>query len=168
MTTKVTQIIAIALGTNLGDRELHLEEAIAALKEDIFIDETTKVSRTYQSPPWGYAEQPEFLNLVVVGKSDWKPHALMNYFRDYETTMGRKRDIPNGPRVIDLDLIAYGTETVKDAQVEVPHPRFRDRDFVLLPLCDVWADWKDPITGKSALALLGELQKKQPSTAKPI
>jgi len=168
MTTKVTQTIAIALGTNLGDREHHLEEAIAALKEDIFIEGTAKVSRTYESPPWGYAEQPEFLNLVVVGSSDWKPHALMNYFRDYETTMGRRRDIPNGPRVIDLDLIAYGNEMVKDAQVEVPHPRFRDRDFVLLPLCDVWADWKDPITGKNVLTLLGELQKKQPSTAKPI
>jgi 2-amino-4-hydroxy-6-hydroxymethyldihydropteridine diphosphokinase len=168
MTTKVTQTIAIALGTNLGDRELHLEEAITALKEDIFIDGTAKVSRTYESPPWGYANQPEFLNLVVVGRRDWKPHALLNYFREYETTMGRKRDIPNGPRVIDLDLIAYGAETLKDPQIEVPHPRFRDRDFVLLPLCDVWGEWKDPITGKTALVLLSELEKKQPFSAKPL
>ncbi len=165
---KVTQPIAIALGTNLGDRQKHLAEAIEALKEDVFITGTAKVSRTYASPPWGYENQPEFLNLVVVGQSDWKPHALLCYFRDYEATLGRKRDIPNGPRPIDLDLIAYGQDTFLGNEAEVPHPRFRDRDFVLLPLCDVWPDWRDPVTGKTAKTLLDELGQKQAFSAKPV
>lgn len=160
---KVTTKIAIALGTNLGDREKHLDEAVAALSEDVLWE--TARSKTYETPPWGYTDQPDFLNLVLVGTSDWKPHALLNYFRDYENTHGRERVIPNGPRPIDIDLIAYGDRVMEDAQISVPHPRFRTRDFVLLPLCDVWPDWVDPVTKKTALQLKNELTK---ITAKPL
>ncbi len=160
---KVTTKIAIALGSNLGDRQGHLDEAIAALREDVLWE--AAVSKTYESPPWGYASQPQFLNLVVVGTSDWKPHALLNYFRDYENRHGRTREILNGPRTIDIDLIAYDELIFSDAEITVPHPRFRDRDFVLLPLHDVWPDWKDPLSKKNAQQLLSALPL---INAKPI
>ncbi len=161
---KVTTPVAIALGSNLGDRQRHLAQAVEILTEDVLL--SSKCSKIYESPPWGYENQPKFLNMVVVGLSDWNPHALLNFFRDYENTNGRERRISNGPRTIDIDLIAYGDQITNDNEVIVPHSRFRDRDFVLLPLNDVWPTWCDPVSKKLVSDLLSSLREQGELAAK--
>ena len=164
---KVTTPVAIALGSNLGNRKLNLSEAIRVLTDDVLL--SAACSNVYESPPWGYENQPKFLNMVIVGLSDWNPHALLNFFRDYENSKGRDRTISNGPRTIDIDLIAYGDHvTDGDDRIEVPHSRFRERDFVLLPLNEVWPDWRDPVSKKTVGDLLNSLREKGELSAKAI
>ena len=150
--------IAIALGSNLGARENWLAEAFTHLREDLLED--AKGSRVYETEPWGDLDQPHFLNAVVVGFTDWGPAAIVNYLKRLEAEMGRVPSRPSGPRLIDLDLLAYGEKVFHAEGVEVPHPRMSDRDFVLLPLAEVWGDWKHPTLGLSAKELADRCPKR--------
>lgn len=143
--------IAIGLGSNLGDRQKAIQDAFTHLREDV-LEEAT-LSALYETEPWGIKEQPGFLNAVAVGFSDWAPSAILNYLKRLETDLGRKPGLVNGPRLIDLDLLAWGEKTFTGEGVEVPHPRMAERDFVLLPLFEVWPEWEHPIYRKS----IGEL-----------
>ncbi len=147
--------VAIALGSNLGDREKTIRVATQRIQEEFL--ENVIVSSLIETEPWGIKEQPKFLNGVMVGISEWKPPAILNYLKTLEKELGRTHTVINGPRVIDLDLVCYGDQIWNSDGVKVPHPRMSTRLFVLAPLNEVWPDWIHPELNKSPSELIREI-----------
>lgn len=149
--------VALALGSNLGNRDAHLRGALAslgALLQDL------RASTVHVTAPVGVAPQPDFLNMAAVGRTALAPEALLAELLAIEARAGRTRPHPGAPRTLDLDLIFHG-ETVLDAPgLTLPHPRFRERWFVLAPLAEVAGDWRDPVTGLRVADLLARLAER--------
>jgi 2-amino-4-hydroxy-6-hydroxymethyldihydropteridine diphosphokinase len=143
--------VAIALGSNLGDRRAHLDWASARLGEILTAARTSSVLET--DPVGVPDEQPAYLNAVVVGETELDPESLLAALMALERERGRERHSFRAARTLDLDLILYDDRTINRPGLEVPHPRFRERDFVLAPLAELEPDWVDPATGKT----IGEL-----------
>jgi 2-amino-4-hydroxy-6-hydroxymethyldihydropteridine diphosphokinase len=147
--------VAIALGSNLGDREAYLHSAIAALQPSI---RNLRVSTFHDTAPVGVGPQPTFLNATAVGETSLGARALLETLLAIERDLGRERPFPGAPRTVDLDLILYGDAIIDEApSLIVPHPRFRERRFVLEPLAEIAPDWRDPVTGKTVEELLRNL-----------
>jgi 2-amino-4-hydroxy-6-hydroxymethyldihydropteridine diphosphokinase len=146
----------VALGSNLGDRMATLDTAVRALDAD---DKThvMAVSRVYESEPVGGPEQGPYLNAVAVLETDRDPHSLLDLLLLTEDRLGRMRTERWGPRTADLDLILYDGPPVSSPDLTVPHPRARERAFVLVPLVEVdpYASFPDGETAAEALARLG-------------
>ena len=152
--------VAIALGSNLGDREAHLAFGLSALPG--FITNLTQ-SRWHDTAPCGVsADQPRYLNGVVVGETALGARELLDRLLRIEEAAGRTRPSLMAPRTLDLDLILFGEQLIEEPGLVVPHPRFRERLFVLEPLAEVAPGWIDPATGKSISALLRERQAAPP------
>ena len=150
--------IAVALGSNLGDREGNLRGVTAALASLLA---SLRVSSFHETKPVGVTTaQPLFLNAAAVGDSDLPAHTLLQRLLAIEASFGRERPYPRAPRTLDIDLILYGDEIIETPDVTVPHPRFRERRFVLEPLSEIAPDWIDPITGRSIAELLNALRHK--------
>jgi 2-amino-4-hydroxy-6-hydroxymethyldihydropteridine diphosphokinase len=113
-----------------------------------------RMSPIYETEPEGYADQGRFLNAVAEGETALTPQEILNVISSIERKLKRPRTIPNGPRTIDIDIIFYGNSVIRTEHLEIPHPRFRERGFVLRPLADLVPDWIDPITGETVRALL--------------
>lgn len=143
--------VAIALGSNVGDRERYLREAVAALGPFV---QGLHVSTFHDTAPVGVGEQPRFLNAAAVGHTTLSPRDLIATLLDIERQLGRERPYWGAPRTLDLDLILYGQEIVEESGVRVPHPRFRERRFVLEPLAEIAPDRRDPVTGRTVRELL--------------
>jgi 2-amino-4-hydroxy-6-hydroxymethyldihydropteridine diphosphokinase len=122
------------LGTNLGDRTANLQRAIGLIRERATV---TTVSPVYETEPVGYADQPWFLNCVVELDTPLPPHNLWDALQSVERAMGKATPFPNGPRVIDADLLLYDDLVIDEPGLQVPHPRMHERRFVLAPLADV-------------------------------
>jgi 2-amino-4-hydroxy-6-hydroxymethyldihydropteridine diphosphokinase len=137
--------VALALGSNLGDRSAHLRAGVAALREVI---EVEAVSSVYATEPVGPA-QPEFLNAALIGTTRLAPRPLLKAALAAEAAAGRRRaeTEPHGPRTLDIDLVLYGDRLLRTPDLIVPHPRWRERGFVLAPLGEIAPDWVDPETG---------------------
>ena len=121
-------------------------------------------SRWYDTDPVGVpADQPRYLNGVVVGETALSPRALLNELLTIEQAAGRTRPSPMAPRTLDLDLILYGNQRIQEPGLAVPHPRFRERLFVLEPLADLAPDLVDPESGKTISALLARARRANPS-----
>lgn len=150
--------VAIALGSNLGDRAWYLRSALEALRK-VLTD--LRPSTFYETVPVGVGEQPMFLNAAAIGHTRLSPQDLMLALLDIERRLGRERPHPGAARVIDLDLVLYGDTVMSTASVSVPHPRFRDRLFVLDPLCELAPEWIDPVTGESLAGLRARLLPRQ-------
>ncbi len=148
--------IAVALGSNLGPRREHLQYAADRLR--LILAETV-VSEFIDTAPHGAtaAGQPRYLNGAVVGLSSREPADLLASLLEIEAARGRKRPYQTAPRTLDLDLILAGGLIVSTPGLTVPHPRFRERRFVLEPLAAVAPDLVDPVTGLSVRALLARL-----------
>jgi len=128
--------VAIALGSNLGDRHAHLQFAIARLRE-ILTD--IRISSIHETAPEGVDEpQPDYLNAVVSGETTLSPLALLQRLLAIERERGRTRLSLRASRTLDLDLILYGDEVINTPELTVPHPRYKDRTFVTEPLSEVW------------------------------
>jgi 2-amino-4-hydroxy-6-hydroxymethyldihydropteridine diphosphokinase len=148
-------LVAIALGSNLGDRQAHLAWATASLGA-LLTD--LRVSSAHETPAEDVPDnQPEYLNAVAVGHTDLLPETLLSRLMALEAARGRVRDSLRAARTLDLDLILYGDWVVNGPGLTIPHPRFRERRFVLAPLAEVAPDLRDPMTGQSMAALLGAL-----------
>jgi 2-amino-4-hydroxy-6-hydroxymethyldihydropteridine diphosphokinase len=145
------QTVYIALGTNMGDRQANLEEAIVRMQPAVKV---LACSPVYETPPWGYAEQPDFLNQVIRGETSLQPMDLLDLLKRIEVEMGRVKIIHNGPRLIDLDLLFYGDVILESERLTIPHPRMLGRGFVLLPLADLAPDLIHPLLGISIRELL--------------
>jgi 2-amino-4-hydroxy-6-hydroxymethyldihydropteridine diphosphokinase len=147
--------VAIALGSNLGNRDEQLDEAEDRLA--VLLSGTVASARYETESVGGPANAPAFLNEVVVGTTLLGPRSLLEALHAIEEAAGRDRPFVNAPRTLDLDLILYGDFVIDEPGLRVPHPRFRDRRFVLEPLVDVAGDWVDPVSGRSVAALLEQL-----------
>ncbi len=160
MTKSGRNAVAITLGSNLGDREANLAFGLSALPG--FITNLTS-SRWHDTAPVGVpADQPRYLNGVVVGETELGAREVLERLLQIEEAAGRTRPSPMAPRTLDLDLILFGGERIEEPGLVVPHPRFRERLFVLEPLAEVAPGWIDPATGKSISALLREQQAARP------
>jgi 2-amino-4-hydroxy-6-hydroxymethyldihydropteridine diphosphokinase len=146
--------VAVALGSNQGDRHQVLRDAVAALAPHV---EDLRVSTFHDTEPAGVEPQPRFLNAAAVGWTTLRAGDLLQTLLDIERTFGRERPYPGAPRTLDLDLVLYGDSVVDEPGLVVPHPRFRERAFVLAPLAEVAEDWKDPISGLTVGELLARL-----------
>src|SRR5688500_2959094 len=120
--------VAIALGSNLGDRESYLRAAVDALRPFV---SALRVSTFHETAPVGVGDQPNFLNAAAVGETSLPAHELLRVLLDIEKHYGRERPYPGAPRTLDLDLILYDDEMINSSNLVVPHPRFRERRFVL-------------------------------------
>ncbi len=138
--------VYLALGTNLGDRPANLKQAIASLTPQL---EVKAKSPVYETPPWGFEDQPKFLNQVIRAKTYLEAEPLLKHLKRLEVALGRKESIPNGPRLIDIDLLFYDDLVVDQPALVVPHPRLHERGFVLLPLMDIAPDLVHPLRKKS-------------------
>ena len=147
--------VAIALGSNLGDRRRFLDEAAAALAAVI---DDLHLSTFHETDPVGVGEQPRFLNAAAIGRTSLEPADLLTVMLEIERTLGRERPHAGAPRTVDLDLILYGDVVVNEPGIVVPHPRFRNRGFVLEPLAEIAADWVDPVSGRTIRELLQAFQ----------
>jgi 2-amino-4-hydroxy-6-hydroxymethyldihydropteridine diphosphokinase len=150
--------VAIALGSNQGDRERILRDAVATLKQHL---SDLRVSTFHQTDPVGVGDQPQFLNAAAIGYTSQSAPDFLRILLDIEKRFGRERPYAGAPRTLDLDLILYGDLIIDELGLAVPHPRFRDRAFVLAPLAEIAGDWKDPVTARTVADLLADLQSNQ-------
>lgn len=147
--------VIIALGTNIGDRVANLDTALSALAM-LFND--VEPSPIYESAPRYVTDQPRFLNMVARGDTGLRAPALLRKLKALEVNMGRQPSILNGPRLIDLDIVYFGAAIIDTPALTVPHPRLRERAFVLRPLADIDSNWRDPVTGATVRDMLAALE----------
>jgi len=144
--------VAIAIGSNLGERESHLDFArsrLRALLSDL------RASTSRETAPVGMpGDQRPFLNAALVGTTSMAPRELLTELLGIESDRGRERPFPGAARTLDLDLVLFGDEMLNEPGLIVPHPRFRDRKFVLEPLAEIAPGLRDPVTGKTVSELL--------------
>jgi 2-amino-4-hydroxy-6-hydroxymethyldihydropteridine diphosphokinase len=149
--------IYLALGTNLGDRIDNLRRAIASLPPIVLV---TALSPAYETPPWGYTDQPAFLNMALAGETESDPLALIAFLKNLETELGREKTFRNGPRLIDIDILFFDDLRMDEPGLVIPHPRLHERAFVLVPLNDIAAGLIHPELGRSMRDLLKEVDTK--------
>lgn len=147
----MTHIVYLALGSNLGDRPANLRAAIAALAPQV---RALAESRIYETPPWGYEDQPAFLNMVVQAETDLPPRELLAHLKHIELRLGRAPTFRYGPRRIDMDILFYDDLILDEQGLALPHPRLHERAFVLVPLADVAAQFVHPVLRQTVHELL--------------
>lgn len=147
---------AIALGSNLGDSATILGQALEEL-ERVKEIKLEVHSRWYQTVAIG-PPQPDYLNGCAILQVNLSPVDLLDKLLEIEQLFGRIRRDRWGPRTLDLDLLFYDDLILETPELQIPHPRCRERAFVLIPLAEIAPDWRDPVTGKTIRELLGELE----------
>ena len=135
----------IALGSNLGNRELYIDSAVAELAKVI---EITHLSTNHETDPVGGPEQPKYLNAIAIAETELDPRELLIVMLEIENKLGRKREVHWGPRTIDLDLIVFGDEIIDSETLVLPHPRAHERKFVLEPWLEIDPDAYIPGIGE--------------------
>lgn len=144
-------IVYLALGSNLDDRLANLKQAIASLSPQM---EVKAKSRVYETPPWGYADQPMFLNQVIKANTYLEFEPLLKHIKRLEMALGRKPSFKNGPRLIDIDILFYDDLVLNTPSLVIPHPHMHERGFVLLPLMEIAPDLVHPVHKKSVREMI--------------
>lgn len=132
----------LGLGTNMGDREKNLRDALASLNL-LPGTKVTALSKVYETDPVGYTDQQDFLNIAAEVETTLNPENLLGACLGIEAGLGRVRTVKNGPRIIDIDLLLYENEVYNNSTLILPHPRMKEREFVLRPLLDI--DFSNPL-----------------------
>lgn len=155
----MTKRAYLSLGSNLGDRLSHLEEALQRLElEPIHI---LRRSGIYETEPQDIPDQPWFLNLVVEVETALFPRQLLARLQAIEAAMGRRRPVKKGPRVIDVDILLFGRVSMDTPELTIPHARMHERRFVLQPLAELIPGFRHPLLGKSVRELTLEISGQQ-------
>lgn len=135
----MTETVWLSLGSNMGDRQYYLRQAIARLAAHPLI-EVAAVSSLYETDPWGVSGQDDYFNIAAGVVTQLEPEDLLDYTQRIEQEMGRRRTVRWGPRQLDIDLILFGGRQLDTPRLQIPHPRFRERMFVLRPLYEIAGD----------------------------
>jgi 2-amino-4-hydroxy-6-hydroxymethyldihydropteridine diphosphokinase len=146
--------VYLSLGSNVGDRETHLREAMQRLQS---VGPVQSISSLYETQPVEFTDQPWFLNCAVGLETSSNPTQLMQQLLEIERAMGRQRLQKKGPRTIDLDILLFGDVVVNTAELAIPHPAMQHRRFVLEPLAEIAPDAIHPVLKKTVRELLSEL-----------
>jgi 2-amino-4-hydroxy-6-hydroxymethyldihydropteridine diphosphokinase len=146
----------IALGSNLGNRLANLKAAIDNLRPQLKVN---KESHVYETPPWGYTDQPAFLNQVVEAETYMEPEPLLHHLKRLELALGRTPSFQNGPRLIDIDILFFDDLILDSPALKLPHPSIQERAFVLVPLADLAPDLVHPVLNESVNDLLRKVDR---------
>jgi 2-amino-4-hydroxy-6-hydroxymethyldihydropteridine diphosphokinase len=146
--------VFLLIGGNIGDRMANLAMAVEFIEK--YLGKMFQISSIYETAAWGNTHQADFLNQAICIKTSLSPNDLMTQILLIEQKMGRERNIPLGPRTIDIDILYYNDAIVENEQVTIPHPRISERKFVLYPLVEIAPDWIHPSLLKTNTALLKE------------
>lgn len=157
--------IALALGSNQGDRMTALRAAVKALAPYVEIDKTSPV---YETAALYVEDQPLFLNAALTGTTKLAPLALLWNIKRIETELGRTPTFRFGPRIIDIDIIFYGDQVIDTPELIIPHKHVAEREFVLRPLTDIAPDWKHPQTGKTVAEMFAAVPDTSPKNLGPL
>ncbi len=152
---KGPHIAYLGLGSNVGDRDEYIEQAIFLLSKTQGI-KVTKKSANYETEPEGNTDQPKFLNLAVQIQTTLDPYKLLSVLHDTENALGRERDVEWGPRTIDLDLLLYDDLIISDDKLQIPHPLLHERLFVLKPLSEIAPNAVHPALEKTIAEIYEE------------
>jgi len=150
----MSPIVYLGFGSNLGERAANLQAALRALPPKV---RPLAQSSTYETPPWGYTDQPHFLNMVVQAETDLAPLALLGFLKNLEREVGRTPSFRYGPRQIDLDILFYDDLVLQTPELCIPHPRLHERAFVLVPLADLAPNLRHPALGQTVAEMLASI-----------
>lgn len=153
----------LSLGSNLGDRQANLRNAIGRLLE---LGDVLEVSSLYETEPVKVTAQPWFLNCAVAVRTELIPREFLAGVLAIEKSMGRERTQPKGPRIIDIDILLFGAATINTQQLTVPHPAMSERKFVLEPLAEIAPEVKVPLHKMTVRELLDGLPESGPKVKK--
>ena len=148
--------VFLLLGSNLGNRQFFLHEAIRLIEADI--SPVLKTSSVYETQSWGKTDAPDYLNQVVLIKTSLSAQEVLHRVLSIELVLGRRREEKWGSRTIDIDILFYGAEIVDDEELSIPHPGLHKRRFTLEPLAEIAPDLIHPILNKSILVIKNELK----------
>ncbi len=151
--------VYLGLGSNVGDREANLREALERLETDGI--RVVRRSSLYETEPQDLRDQPWFLNAVVEVETDLFPLQLLAHIQNVEREMGRRRLTPKGPRNIDIDILFYGRSVIHTPELQTPHPRIAQRRFVLEPFSEIAPEFRHPVSGKTAREMLNALEPQE-------
>ena len=154
-------VIALGLGTNLGNKEKNLYLAVQFLSDKI--GKVLKTSSFYVSEPWGFASENNFLNAVATFETELSPEEILNRTKEIEINMGRKAKTNNKQytdRIIDIDILLYDALVLNSPELTIPHPFMQERDFVLCPLAEIAPDYIHPVLNKKIKDLWDEHNRK--------
>jgi 2-amino-4-hydroxy-6-hydroxymethyldihydropteridine diphosphokinase len=146
--------VFLSLGGNLGNTQEIFERTYPMIENKV--GPILQKSSLYQTAAWGFTDQADFINQVILLQTSLKPHEILNEIQAIEKEQGRERLITWGPRTLDLDILFIDQEIIQESDLQVPHPHIQDRKFILIPLHEIAADWIHPVFKKSAKELLIE------------
>ena len=153
-------LIFLALGSNIENRKQHIETAIDLLHENVH---DITIAPLYETKPRYFEDQQNFLNTILRGFTDLTLQELLQFTKTIQQEVGRVERFRNGPREIDIDILFYDNVVYKDEELEIPHPRLQERDFVLQPFADIDPDFSHPVLNKTIRELLAALPEEQRS-----
>ncbi|MGB6836639.1 MAG: 2-amino-4-hydroxy-6-hydroxymethyldihydropteridine diphosphokinase [Dehalococcoidia bacterium] len=156
--------VCLGLGSNLGNREANLRMALGHLEP---LARVKEVSSLYETQPMGPQDQPPYYNAACRIVTGLGPAALLRHLKQIEREIGRRPGPRWGPRPIDLDILLFGDEVVKEADLLIPHPGLTERAFVLVPLAEIAAEMRDPVSGQSIAELAARADRSQVRQVRP-